>query len=211
MSLRHLIPYYDEIEDRELAADSSTTTTTPCRFWTRRHECTRGRYLFNEKQRLRERHIDFNVQELARTACGVVKKPRNELVAIEKLAEGGFNRMLQVRSSDEEILVRLPFRLEAPLPCSMASEAATVSFLWQGGLPVPKILGVSVTAVNPVGIEYILLEKLPERPLGEHWFSLDNRIHREGHETDRRSREEAYLHRAASFGKPLLRERPSKR
>lgn len=37
------------------------------------------------------------------------------------------------------------------------------------------MLGYSPVINNPVGIEYIILEKLPGRPLGERWFSLENK------------------------------------
>lgn len=84
--------------------------------------------------------------------------------------------MLQATFSDgREVLVRLPLRLEAPLRHSVANEAATLTFLQQQGGPVPKILGYSAVTDNPVGIEYILLEKIHGRPLGDAWFSLDNK------------------------------------
>lgn len=37
------------------------------------------------------------------------------------------------------------------------------------------MLDYSPVINNPVGIEYIILEKLPGRPLGERWFSLENK------------------------------------
>lgn len=120
--------------------------------------------------------MKFNVQALASAICSSLGRPLEELQSLEKLAEGGFNRILQATFSDgKEVLARLPFRLEAPIQHSVASEAATLSFLHHHGFPVPKVLGYSPIIDNPVGIEYIILEKLPGRPLGERWFSLENK------------------------------------
>lgn len=49
---------------------------------------------FNEDLRRRERHLEFNVQELANAICSSLKRPLEELQSLEKLAEGGFNRIL---------------------------------------------------------------------------------------------------------------------
>jgi hypothetical protein len=140
------------------------------------HHYTSGRYLYNEDARLKERNLNFDPHELANVICGALGRPLRELLTLEKFAEGGFNRILQARFHDgKEILARLPYRLEAPLRRSVASEAATLSFLRQNGIPVPEVLAYSPVTDNPVGIEYIILEKLEGRPLGERWFELTNK------------------------------------
>ncbi|EME39385.1 hypothetical protein DOTSEDRAFT_91755 [Dothistroma septosporum NZE10] len=130
------------------------------------HEYTSGRFLFNEQQRLQERRQAFNVHELANVICGAISRPVEDLSSLEKFAEGGFNRILQATFNDgREILARLPF-----IPRLL------YDILWQQGLPVPKVLEYSADSHNSVGIEYLLLEKLPGRPLGDRWFSLENKV-----------------------------------
>lgn len=73
------------------------------------------------------------------------------------------------------MLARIPFRTLAPSHYAVASEAATLSLLSQHGIPVPKVLGYSSQSTNPVGTEYLLLEKLEGTPLGERWFTLDTK------------------------------------
>lgn len=57
----------------------------------------------------------------------------------------------------------------------MASEAATLALLLAQGVPVPKVLAYSPDQTNPVGTEYILLERLEGAPLSDRWFSMDNK------------------------------------
>ncbi|RMZ83596.1 hypothetical protein DV738_g948, partial [Chaetothyriales sp. CBS 135597] len=47
-----------------------------------------------------------------------------------------------------------------------------MEYLRLNGIPVPKVYGWSSTVSNPVGAEYIILEKLEGTTLGEVWFSL---------------------------------------
>ncbi|EFR04013.1 phosphotransferase enzyme family protein [Nannizzia gypsea CBS 118893] len=58
-----------------------------------------------------------------------------------------------------------------PRRLTVASEVATLAFVRARGIPTPRVLGYSAHD-NPVGVEYILMEKLPGRPIGNAWFSL---------------------------------------
>lgn len=40
------------------------------------------------------------------------------------------------------------------------------------GVQVPKVFGYSADPDNPVGAEYILMEKVQGRPLGDIWFMM---------------------------------------
>lgn len=125
---------------------------------------------------MRERHVEFCPKELSYAICGALKRDQADLRSIDKFAEGGFNRMIEATFRDGfEVLARLPLNMEAPLRHSVASEAATLSFLRAQGLPVPRVHGYSSVPGNPVKTEYILLEKLKGRPLSNEWFSLPNK------------------------------------
>lgn len=71
-----------------------------------------------------------------------------------------------------EVLVRLPYPSTEPHRFSVASEAATLDLVRAAGIPVPKVLYYSPDAENPVGAEFMILEKLPGRPIGDVWFDL---------------------------------------
>ena len=69
------------------------------------------------------------------------------------------------------ILARLPYPSTVPRRLSVASEVATLDFVRAHGIPAPRVLAYSVDT-NPVGVEYMLMEKLPGRPIGDAWFDL---------------------------------------
>jgi hypothetical protein len=97
-------------------------------------------------------------------------------VSISKPAEGGFNRILQVRFKDNYVVIaRLPYQSTVPKCRAVASEAATLGWLLSHDILVPKVLGYSHSRANPVGTEYLLLEKLVGTPLSDQWFTMDNK------------------------------------
>lgn len=57
----------------------------------------------------------------------------------------------------------------------MASEAATLVLLRAYGVPVPKVLAYSLDQTNPVGNEYVILERLEGTPLSDQRFSMDTK------------------------------------
>lgn len=128
---------------------------------------------FNEKTRRAERHLTFNANALAEAICHSVRRPLANLASIKKFAEGGFNRVLEATFDDGySVLARIPFPMTTPSHYAVASEVATLDLLQFHGIPVPKVLGYSAVSSNPVGIEYILLEKIQGTPLSEQWFSM---------------------------------------
>lgn len=131
---------------------------------------------FNEKLRRAERRLEFNVDALEKVVCQAVDRPAGSLASIEKLAEGGFNRVLQATFDDGyAVIARLPYSTTVPKHYAVASEAATLDLLRSHGIPVPKVLAYSPDRTNPVGAEYTLLEKIEGTPLSNQWFSMDNK------------------------------------
>jgi len=53
----------------------------------------------------------------------------------------------------------------------MASKVATMDFIRAHGAPTPRILGYAIDE-NPVGSEYILMEKMSGRAIGDEWFDI---------------------------------------
>lgn len=131
---------------------------------------------FNEDLRRSERRLTFNIDALKDAIAQSVNRSTTEIVSFEKLAEGGFNRIIEARFRDgKAVLARLPYPLLAPKHYAVASEAATLGFLRSQNLPVPKVLGYSPTHENPVGTEYLLLEKINGVCLGNIWYIIDNK------------------------------------
>ncbi|KAF2850103.1 hypothetical protein T440DRAFT_555370 [Plenodomus tracheiphilus IPT5] len=135
---------------------------------------TSGRWIYNESIRLAERRLPFNVDELKRAAARSINKPESEVQSLRKLAEGGFNRIFEVAMRDgTSVLARLPYPSTLPRRWAIASEVATMDFVRAHSIPTPRILGYAFDE-NPIGSEYILMEKIPGRPIGDAWFDLSD-------------------------------------
>ncbi|KAI1671097.1 Phosphotransferase enzyme family protein [Pyrenophora tritici-repentis] len=135
-------------------------------------EYTSGRWLYNEHVRLAERRLSFNVDELKKAAASSINKSESDVKSIQKLAEGGFNRVFEIGMIDgTSVLARLPYPFTQPRRLAVASEVATMNFVRAHGVPTPRTLGYAIHE-NLVGSEYILMEKLSGRPLGDKWFDL---------------------------------------
>lgn len=67
------------------------------------------------------------------------------------------------------LAISIYLRSTMPWRLAVASEVATMDFVRAHGIPTPRILGYAIDE-NPVGLEYILMEKLPGRPIGDAWF-----------------------------------------
>lgn len=114
----------------------------------------------------------FNVEELKKAAATAANTPIEDVESIRKFSEGGFNRIFEISMrTGSSILARLPYPSTLPRRLATASEVATLAFVRAHGIPAPRVLGYSV-GDNPVGSEYILMEKLPGRPIGDTWFDL---------------------------------------
>lgn len=128
---------------------------------------------YNEALRLHERHLVFNVAELKRRVAECLDLPDHGLLRIRKLAEGSFNRVFVLTIPDGgSVLARLPYPATCPKLYATASEVATMDLARSYGLPVPRVLAYSVTDTNSVGSEYIIMEKMPGRSLGEIWYEV---------------------------------------
>jgi len=132
---------------------------------------TSGRYLYNEKLRLAERHVHFDVPALKDIAADCVR--RRSVTRMEKLAEGGFSRVFLLTMDDGfEVIAKLPYSLTVPKHFTTESEVATLDFLSSKGVPVPRVYAWSSEGGNAVGSEYVIMEKAPGQPLESRWFSL---------------------------------------
>lgn len=71
-----------------------------------------------------------------------------------------------------EVIARLPYPIAFPNRLTVASEVATLGWVKLHGIPVPNVLDYSVAKENPVGVEYIIMDRAQGEELGDRWFSL---------------------------------------
>lgn len=121
-----------------------------------------------------ERYVRFNAVELMLAAARAVKRDR--CVKIVKVTEGGFNKIFLLTMDDGyEVIARIPMLIAGPPHYMTASEVATLDFLRnQLDIPVPRVFAWSsrVDGDNPVGAEYMIMEKMQGESLASRWLSL---------------------------------------
>lgn len=89
---------------------------------------TRGRFVCNEQHEMSQRHVRFNVNELARCAAEAVGA--KTCVSISKYPDGMYNKsMLLTMDNGSQVVAKVP-NSNAGLPhFTTASEAATMEFV----------------------------------------------------------------------------------
>jgi hypothetical protein len=98
---------------------------------------------------------------------------RGKITHLQKLAEGGFNRVFLLTAEDGfQAIAKIPYGVTVPKHDATASEVATMDFLRSKGVPVPRVLGWSADSRNPVGVEYLIMERASGIPLETRWFDL---------------------------------------
>ncbi|KAJ3570443.1 hypothetical protein NP233_g4388 [Leucocoprinus birnbaumii] len=134
---------------------------------------TSGSWLVNNDLRLAERKHEFNDGELRRLAAQSVGRALQDVDTMEKLDEGGFNRIFLITMHDGfQMIARVPYPVTEPKFYAVASEVATMAFLRAHGLPVPKVYGYSPTSDNAAKTEYIFLEFVKGTKLTDMWMQL---------------------------------------
>lgn len=94
---------------------------------------------------------------------GVVNSHFNANCTIEKLAQGGYHKVYDI-SKDDGTSVGV-VRVAAPAfpRDKLESEVATLKYLAaHTNIPVRKVFAWDSDAANPVGAEYMIMEKLQE-------------------------------------------------
>ncbi|KAI0366138.1 hypothetical protein BV20DRAFT_1002906 [Pilatotrama ljubarskyi] len=146
---------------------------------------TMYRWLHDEERQRAIRHLPFNVQEFVDVALKAANA--TECVSLNKVQEGPRNQLhVQALNTDiglhnrvfalkfdngVEFIAKIPFPTIGPKHLCTASEVATLDFLRTKLFPVPVVRAwCSRAESSPVGVEYIMYEKIPGIPL----VQLDN-------------------------------------
>lgn len=139
-----------------------------------------------------QRHIRFNVNELARLGAEAIGA--KSCVSIKKYPDGMYNKtMLLTMEDGTEVVAKVPNPNAGQQHFTTASEVATMEFVCIVlpsysilqepkltdkqvrevlGTPVPKVHAWSSRHENAVGAEYIIMEKLPGIELERVWAGM---------------------------------------
>jgi hypothetical protein len=135
---------------------------------------TTGRWLWNEQRKRQEHTQRFNLRALKDAVLKVADPGAgNGRVRLDKLAEGGWNKVYLARTGNQRLIVKIPDPVvQARLVT--ASEVATLDFLRDElQLPVPRVFDWSDSSDNPIGCEYIVMEEAQGSALNTIWDDID--------------------------------------
>ncbi len=103
-----------------------------------------------------------------------VKNSPQDVLSLTKLAEGGSYRIFEATfRNGSQAIARLPYPCTIPQRFGVASEVATMDFLRLHGLPIPRVLDWDSTSANPLGCEYMIIERVHGRELDDIWTTMD--------------------------------------
>ncbi|KAI1940371.1 hypothetical protein LOZ66_001963 [Ophidiomyces ophidiicola] len=90
------------------------------------------------------------------------------------MAEGGFNKVfLLTMENGNEVVARIPTPIAGPPFYTTASEVATMDFLRTIlNIPIPQVFAHCSTTDNPVGAEYVIMERIRGESLASRWLTL---------------------------------------
>ncbi|KAE8151530.1 phosphotransferase enzyme family protein [Aspergillus avenaceus] len=136
------------------------------------HQYTSGRWLWGEKEQLSRRYVKFNLAELLRIAIAVTKS--ETCVQVQKLPEGNFSKVFLITMNDEkQVIAKLPNPNAGRPHFTTASEVATIDFVRNVlDIPTPQVYAWSSSTDNPVGAEYIIMERSRGLELSKLWDQL---------------------------------------
>ncbi|KAH9871625.1 hypothetical protein J1614_005880 [Plenodomus biglobosus] len=140
---------------------------------------TNGRFLSREKELCDQRYLEFDLDQLCAVAASVGSS-KSPICTIEKM-EGGFSKALLMSKEDgSEVVAKLPFSIAGPSKYLTAPEAAILQYLHDHTkIPVPKLLAWNADSSNPVGAEYIIMEKAVGCQLMRKWGEMIDLSHLE--------------------------------
>ncbi|KAH9210302.1 phosphotransferase enzyme family protein [Leptodontidium sp. 2 PMI_412] len=134
---------------------------------------TSGRWLWGEREQLAARYVKFDLTKLCRVAASAIGS--ESCVQVVKVSEGQFNKVFLLTMDDgREVIAKLPNPNAGRAHFTTASEVATMDFLKNTlHLPIPRIYAWnSRLSNNPVGAEYIIMEKQSGVMLSDVWDDM---------------------------------------
>ncbi|EZG05962.1 hypothetical protein H106_04448 [Trichophyton rubrum CBS 735.88] len=135
---------------------------------------TSGRWLINEKHQLDQRFVEFSIDMLCSRAAAIFG-PKTKCVRVVKI-EGNSNKAFLLTMDDgNEVIAKIPCPNAGAPFLTTASEVATLRFLRSRiSIRVPEVYAWDSDSSNPVGAEYIIMEKICGVALAEIWESMNS-------------------------------------
>ncbi|VUC33690.1 unnamed protein product [Clonostachys rosea] len=114
--------------------------------------------------------IDLDEEAIQKTAQRALLRPFPD--PIRFLATGTFNKLYSVGTGDAEVVIRISLPILPELKTH--SEMATMHWVQQHtSLPVPRIRAYKSNCKNEIGLEWIIMEKVEGKTLGDAWREID--------------------------------------
>ncbi|KAL8349989.1 hypothetical protein RB598_005363 [Gaeumannomyces tritici] len=113
--------------------------------------------------------VDPDINSIRRTIESLLP---GQKTVVSFLAQGAFNKVYDI-ATDNQALV-LCMSLPVDPKHKTLSQVTTIDWTRRhASLPVPEFIAHSATRANPVGFEWILIEKLPVKTLASSWVEMD--------------------------------------
>jgi hypothetical protein len=95
-------------------------------------------------------------------------------VSVSFHAQGALNKIYNIQAGSKGLIMRVPLPVDPQY--KTLSEVATVDWIRnKTRLPVPEIIAHQASRENAIGFEWILLTKVPGKPLADAWRSMQYR------------------------------------
>ncbi|KAJ5765315.1 hypothetical protein N7520_004874 [Penicillium odoratum] len=92
-------------------------------------------------------------------------------IEVTFLTQGSFNKIYEVKSDDEMLIMRIALPVD-PVHRTI-SEVATLDWIQRTTtIPVPKVITYESSWGNPIGFEWILMNKIPGKQFGDIFRTL---------------------------------------
>ncbi|KNG85056.1 phosphotransferase family protein [Aspergillus nomiae NRRL 13137] len=125
---------------------------------------TSGRWMYNDALRHREWRRVFNVPELKRLAASSIRQKEEDVVAFEKLAEGGFNRSFLITMRDN-------FQFVARIPYPSQPWIFSVRMAYQS----QRSTATQLVLITQRKQNIFFMEFVQAQSLGDIWFNLSGK------------------------------------
>ncbi|KAK9481866.1 phosphotransferase enzyme family-domain-containing protein [Lipomyces starkeyi] len=110
--------------------------------------------------------VDLDEEAIKQTVQSILELPG--ACTIEFLAQGAFNRLYIIRSTEKDIVARVTLPVDPAW--KTLSEVATLKWVRENtSLPVPEVLAYKADRSSVIGFEWILMSKMPGKPLADVW------------------------------------------
>ncbi|KFA77556.1 hypothetical protein S40288_05753 [Stachybotrys chartarum IBT 40288] len=113
--------------------------------------------------------VKLDKKAIGETVKKTLSLPENYCVKF--LAKGAFNKLYIITSGQAEVVVRVTLPVDPKW--KTLSEVATLQWVsHMTSLPVPRVLAYNIDRSNPIGFEWIIMDKLPGKPWADVWKEL---------------------------------------